>query len=157
PAGPGQPVQTLDRFEIVVQDIRFGVDYDRECLLAALEVGDEHLHRRAGRTASDLGDRHREHLGATVRQVVAVHAGDHHVPQPHTLHGCREAHRLTAVEGGRGPVGDRAIRTVPGADVAQDHEGGGAVLPALADVGAMRLLAHRVELEIPHQVLELCV
>src|SRR5215212_4927969 len=37
-----------------------------------------------------------------------------------------------------------------GADVAQDHEGRGAVVPALADVRAARLLADGVEVEAAH-------
>ena len=54
-------------------------------------------------------------------------------------------------------VGHRAVGAVPGADVAQDHEGGGLVLPALADVGAAGLLAHRVEAELPHHGLDVRV
>src|SRR5439155_3466107 len=50
---------------------------------------------------------------------------------------------------------DGAEAAGPGAGIAQDHEGGGACLPALADVWAARLLAHRVQLEPTHDVLQL--
>ena len=41
-----------------------------------------------------------------------------------------------------------------GADVAEDHERGGAVVPALADVRAVRLFADRVEALLAHQPLQ---
>src|SRR5262249_14104614 len=40
-------------------------------------------------------------------------------------------------------------------DVAQDHERGRAVLPALADVRTVRFLADRMEVEVAHQLLQL--
>ena len=52
------------------------------------------------------------------------------------------------------PMGNGAVAAVPGAHVAQDHEGRGQVLPALADVRAVGLLAHRVEVPLPHQALQ---
>lgn len=42
-----------------------------------------------------------------------------------------------------------------GADVAQDHEGGGAPAEAFADVGAGGLFAHGVQLLFPQQLLDL--
>jgi len=51
-------------------------------------------------------------------------------------------------------VGDCAIGAIAGADIAQDHECGGAMLPAFADVGAVRFLAHGMQVELTHQVLE---
>ena len=59
-----------------------------------------------------------------------------------------DARGLLDVVRGRAAVRDRAVGAVTRADVAQDHEGGGAVLPALADVGAMGLFAHGMQLEV---------
>ena len=55
---------------------------------------------------------------------------------------------------GRPAVRDGAVGAVPRADVAEDHEGGRAVLPALADVGAVGFLANGMEVQLPHQLLE---
>ena len=61
----------------------------------------------------------------------------------------------SAVSTGAGPaVRHRAIRARARADVAEDHEGRGAVVPALADVGAPRFLADGVQAEIAQQVLQ---
>ena len=125
--------------------------------LGALEVGDQHLDRGFGQAAADLGDAAGERLGAAVGQVVPVHRGDDHVRQAHALHGLGQADRLQRVERLRRAVRHRAVGAVPGADVAQDHEGGGLVLPALADVGAARLFAHGVQPQLAHHALELHV
>ena len=47
-----------------------------------------------------------------------------------------------------------AVRAVPSADIAEDHEGRGAMLPALAGVRTMGFLADSVQVERPHQLLE---
>ena len=62
--------------------------------------------------------------------------------------------RLARVEGQRVAGVDQAEPAGPGAAVAVDHEGGGAVRPALVDVGAAGLLAHRDQVEVAQAVLE---
>jgi hypothetical protein len=52
-------------------------------------------------------------------------------------------------------VADVAERAAPGADVAHDHEGGGALAEALADVRAGGFLAHRVQLVLAQDLLDL--
>ena len=47
-------------------------------------------------------------------------------------------------------VRHRAVGAGARADVAEDHEGRRAVVPALADVGAARVLADGVELQVAH-------
>src|SRR6202043_3594263 len=59
--------------------------------------------------------------------------------------------------GCRTSVRDGAIRAGARADLAENHERGGAVMPALADVRALRFLAHRVQLQLAHEALEACV
>ena len=79
---------------------------------------------------------------------------------------CSRAIALTASATRRGssivvpgrPAGlDRAEAAGAGAGVAQDHDRGGALLPALPDVRAAGLLADRVEREVTHQALEIVV
>ena len=65
--------------------------------------------------------------------------------RPILLHRLRHAQRLERVVVGGLARLDVAEAAAARAGVAEDHEGGGAALPALADVGAGGLLADRVE------------
>ena len=95
--------------------------------------------------------------GAAVGQVVAGDAGDGGVAQLHLLHALGDPARLVAVER-LGLAGvDLAEVAAPGALVAADEERRLAVLPALEDVGAARLLADRVQALGLHEVLQLAV
>ncbi len=59
---------------------------------------------------------------------------------------------------GSGPAGgDVAEGAGAGADRAQDHHRGVLLLPAFADIGAGRLLAHGVELEPAHELARLVI
>jgi hypothetical protein len=68
--------------------------------------------------------------------------------------GLADALRLLDVVLRRFAVRNGAVRAVARADAAQNHERGGAVLPAFPDVGAMRFFAHGMEIELLHHVLE---
>jgi len=59
--------------------------------------------------------------------------------------------RLLAVLPDGLAVRDRTVAAVPRAHVPQDHEGRRRILPALADVRAVRLLADGVQLEAPDE------
>ena len=105
----------------------------------------------------DLADGLRVQPGAAVLQVVAGDAGDGGVVQVHRDDGLADAARLVAVQR-LGLAGvDLAEVAAPGALVAADEEGGLAVLPALVDVGAAGLLAHRVQALALHELLHLGV
>ncbi|MNC43819.1 hypothetical protein D3C75_926980 [compost metagenome] len=93
-------------------------------------------------------------LGTTVAQVVAVHRGDHHVLQAQVGDGHGQVLRLVGVQRVRPAVADVTERAAPGADVAHDHEGGGAAGETLAEVRAGGLLAHAVQLVLAQQLLD---
>jgi hypothetical protein len=54
-------------------------------------------------------------------------------------------------------MGDSAVRTIPRAHVTKHHECRRAMLPAFTYVGAMRLLANSMEIELAHEVLQATV
>jgi hypothetical protein len=81
-------------------------------------------------------------LCAAVAQVVAVDAGHHHVLQAHVGDGVGQVDRFLRIRRLGPAVGDVAERTAAGADLAEDHEGRGAVAEALMDVRAAGFLAH---------------
>ena len=83
--------------------------------------------------------------------------GEHGVLQAHLLDGFGRPPRLVEVDVARPPGGDVAEGAGPGAPVAEQHQGGGALSPALVDVGATGFLAHGVEPQVPHQRLQVAV
>jgi hypothetical protein len=93
--------------------------------------------------------------GAAVAQVVAVHAGDDHVLQLERGDGLGQVGRLVHVQRVGPAVAHVAERAAAGALVAHDHEGGRAVAKAFADVGAAGFFAHRVQLVLAQDLLDL--
>ena len=67
----------------------------------------------------------------------------------------REVARLLGIQRERPAVRHVAERAAARAQVAHDHEGGGAVAEALADVRAGRFLAHGVQLLLAQDLLDL--
>ncbi len=65
------------------------------------------------------------------------------------------AARLIKIERLRTALGDGAETAAAGADVAEQHEGGGLVVPAFADVRALGGFANRVQSEATCQLFEL--
>ena len=125
-----------------------------DAVLIALKIRNQDLDRAARNPLMNLPDRLGEDVGAEIGKIVAVDGRDDRVLKLHLRDRLRDALRLRDIVLRRPAVGDGAIGAVPGADVAQDHESGGAVLPTFADVGAVRLLADGMQVELTHQVLE---
>mmetsp|Transcript_51494 Transcript_51494/g.164683 ORF Transcript_51494/g.164683 Transcript_51494/m.164683 type:complete len:284 (-) Transcript_51494:196-1047(-) len=130
-----------------------------------LEVRHQGLHQQARACLLEPGDGLRDVPAALVGEVVAVHRCEHDVVQPPACHGGRDVCGLLRVQRRGCPRGlDRAKAAAARARVPHDHDGRRGALPglgvpppALADVGALRLLAHRGELELPQLRLDLGV
>ena len=144
-AAPRHRVEARNRLDVVVEDVGALVDHLRKRHLLAAEVGGQDLDLAARGQHPDRADHADERSGPVVGQVVAVDRGDDGVAQAHLLDLGRDPHRLQRVVPGRLAGLHVAEAAAAGADVAEDHEGRGAALPALADVRAVRLLADRVE------------
>jgi hypothetical protein len=109
------------------------------------EVRGEHLDGASRHVVPDLAYGSGEDRGTAVPELVAVHARYDGVLEAHLSGGVSDAPRLVEIELGRLAGKDGAETAGAGTDVAKDHEGGGAVVPALADVRAAGLLADGVE------------
>ena len=150
-------VQTAHRLQVVGEHVRLGLDHGGDRLPVALEVGRKHLDLAFRKGIADRSDRRRPDRGPAVREVVPRDAGEDHVVEPHLPDRFGDAARLVLVGGiGLGRL-DVAEPASAGALLAEDQEGGLPVLPALVDVRAPGLLAHRVEVEAPHDPLEVAV
>eukprot|EP00967_Tisochrysis_lutea_P093905 scaffold136168_cov32-Tisochrysis_lutea.AAC.5 len=94
--------------------------------------------------------------GAAVGKVIAIDRGEHNIVNAPLHDGSGSVERLIRIRRRGSRVGvDGAELAATGARVAEEHYGSRSPVPALADVGALRLLAHGVELELRERRLEL--
>ena len=156
-AGADDAIEARDGLGVVVEDLGAGVDDGADGFAVALEVGDEDFDAAAGGLAANLFDDQGEGARAADEVVVAIDAGDDGVLQAERGHGFGDAAGLVEVDGLGAALGHGAESAAAGAEVAEHHEGGGFVVPALADVGAMSALADGVEAERAGEALEVVV
>ena len=131
-------------FDVVVECVGPLGHHGAQSVPVTLEVGYQDLDPASREPLSDLADALREDEGPAVGKVIAVYRSDDRVLKAHHLNGLGQTHRLLEVER-RGPAGlDGTVGAGARADVAEDHEGGGPSVPALADVGAVGLFAYGV-------------
>ena len=138
----------------MVQHVGAGAKDEIEGIGVALAVRDQDLDRRRRPPAANGFDRRRERGRPAVHEVVARHRGDHRVLETHACHRLGHVFGLVGVKGERLTGVDQAEPARTRAAVAVEHERGGAVGPALEDVRAARLLAHRHQVELAHGLLE---
>lgn len=78
--------------------------------------------------------------------------------QAERLHALRQPLRLERIGGGRRHSSLHRAKSAPSrADIAQNHEGGGPLRPALVNVGAMPLGANRVQFQVLDQSSDLVI
>jgi len=119
--------------------------------ILADEVGHKDLDRGTGRGPHRL-DRAAEMLRAAVGQVVAGHARDHDVREPQPPGRLGHPLGLVGLQFFRLALGHRAEAARPGAHVAENHERGRALRPALQTVGALGRRADCFQVQLRDQV-----
>ena len=149
-ARPHHEIFRRHRLEIVVEHVGSRVDHDLDRAVLAQEVGRQHLDRGARIARSDRPDGVREMLRAAVVKIVAIDRSHDHMGKPELRHRVGDVLRFGRFERARQSGLDVAEGAGARAHVAHDHEGGVALLPALADVGAARLLAHGMQAVLAH-------
>src|SRR5689334_22852296 len=87
-----------------------------------------------------------------VGKIIAIDRSDDDVLKPQLESRFRDVLRLVEVEHAGYAGLDVAERTGAGASIPHDHEGRVLLVPALADVRTARLLAHRDEAVLLHDV-----
>ena len=124
----------------------------------ATKIGNEDFDLASRDARANLRDGAGEDGGAAVGLVIAVDGRDDGIAQNHAGDGFGDALGFVFSRGAeRLAAGDRAEPAGAGADVTENHEGGGAVFPALSHVGAARAFADGVEIERAHGALQFLI
>ena len=132
-----------------------GIEYLLQQSRFTGEVRDEYLDSSARVECLDLGDGLGVQPCALVGQVIARHPGDRGVAKVHCPDRLSDPSWLIYVEGRRLSGIDLAEIAAACALLAADEEGGLAVLPALVDVWAARLLTDGMEALAFHEFADL--
>ena len=141
-------------FKIMGEDIGFCVRYYAQRAGRALEIRNEHFNFYLRGKGADRAYGAGEMLCCAVRKIVPGHGGDHCVAEPEFLDGSGNTARFIGVELLRFPFCNGAELAAPCADSACDEEGGNFLVKALADVGALRPFADRVEVRGAQEFLQ---
>ena len=152
-SGADHAIEARNGFGVVVEDFGAGFNDHADGFFVALEVGDEDFDLAAGSLAANFFNDLNEGAGAAEDVVVAIDAGDDGEFEAEGGDGFGDAARLVKVDGIGAAFGDGAESAAAGAEVAEHHESGGAVVPAFADVGALGGFADGVEVEGAGQLL----
>jgi len=156
-AGADDTIEARNGLSVVIQDFRSRVDDGADGFAVALEVRDKDFNAAAGSPAADFVDDESEGAGAAEIVVVAIDARNHGVLKAEGGDGLRDAARLVEVNGIGAAFGHGAESTAARAEIAEHHECGGFVMPALADVGAVGAFADGVKGERAGETLEVVV
>src|SRR5229473_5413844 len=152
------PVEARHGFGVVVENIRAHSKNDVQRVPITAKIRNEHFDFAAWNAAANLFDGARKDVRAAIRLIVAVDRSHHRVAQSHFGHSFRHAKRFFFIRWPDGLARRHGAESASAcADVPQNHEGRGAVLPALAHVGAARALADRVQIERAHDALQILV
>ncbi len=137
----------------MVHHLGFRIDDNADRLAVALKIRNQHFDAASLRLTANLLDHHREDARTTDQVVVAIHTGNDCVLKAECRHSLSNAARFVHINGLRPAFWHSAESAAPRAEVAEHHERRRLVMPALADVGALRAFAHRVQSKRTRQAL----
>ena len=132
-------------------------NHNTDSLFLALKIRHQDFHLAARSLAANLLDHHGEGARAPENIVVSIHAGDHRMFELENRDCFRHPAWFVEVDGLRPALGYGAEPAAAGAGVAQHHERGGALIPALADIRAVGGLTNRVQVERPGKALQIMI
>src|SRR5262249_22079750 len=89
--------------------------------------------------------------------VIAIDAGHDGELELKLLDGLGDAASLIEIDRLRTSLGHSAEAAATGAEIPQQHERRGVMVPALADVGAVRGFANRVQVKLARQRLKIVI
>ena len=138
----------------MIEDLGLCVDDGLDGFAIALEVWDEDFDATPGSLTPDFFDDHREDASAADKVVIAVDAGDDGVFEAEGRDGFGDAAGLVEIDGLGSAFGNGAEPAASGAEIAEQHECRGFMMPALADVRALGAFADSVKTERTGEALQ---
>jgi hypothetical protein len=145
-SGPHRGVKTGNRFHIVIQDIRPGLENSFERPEIPEEVRNQNLHPGLRTLVSDSSYGFGEDGCAPIRQIIPRHRGHHGIAELHLFNGFRDSQRLPRIRRFCGTVGHGAETAVARAAVAQNQESRCALGKAFTQIRTAGLLTHGVKM-----------
>src|SRR5581483_5850197 len=112
----------------------FGIQHDAERLVQPLKIRNQHLNATIGRHTPNFTYSFRKNSSTPEIVVVPVHAGDHCMLQSQSRNRFCDPPGFIPIDGERPAFWYRAETAAARANVAQQHECGSAVVPALSDI-----------------------
>ena len=147
--------QAAHRLDVLRENIQAGVDDRLDVREHPLEVRRQRLDRGVGITALDGPNTGGVVAGAAIRQIIPVDRSQHDVFELHQLDTAGGVLRLVRIQPAMRITGiDGAETAGAGANRAHEHDRGGARIPALTDVRALRLLADGGEAVLLHDAFD---
>src|SRR5579859_475401 len=150
--GPIEPGHSLC---VVVEHVRPSFKHDPQRLFNTLKIGNEHFDSAIRGQFADCLYGFGKNARASNVVVIAIHASDNGMFQPQSGDGFRHAAWLFPIDRLRTAFRYGAEPAPPRTDVTQKHESRGLMVPALADVGALRRFAYGVQTQTAGQLLQI--
>ncbi len=151
-------IEARHGFHIVIEDVGRGIEHAGHGIEVAAEIRREDFDAGGGQGAADLANGFGEMVGAAIRKIVAIDAGDHDVAEVHVTRHASNVGGLGGIEADVMLPGiefaDAAEAAAARAKLAENHESGGAAVKALVDIGAARFLADGMEVEFAEAALQ---
>ena len=150
-AGPNAGIKRRHGFQIMIEHIRPRRHHHFQSAILAQEIRRQYLNRRTRGRRANGADGGREMRSTAISQIIAIHAGDHHMAQPKRSNCFCDPARFIRIQRLWNTGRDIAEGTGAGAGLAHDHHGGVALRPAFADIRAGCFFAYRDQFLLPHQ------
>ena len=142
----------------MVEDVRLDGQDNVQSVPVTTKIRDQDFDLAAGDALANFLNGAGEDAGAAVGLVIAIDAGDDRIAQTHARGSFGDTEGLFFVRWSSGFAGWHSAETACArADIAENHEGRGAVFPAFAHVGAARGFADGMKVQRAHDALEVVV
>jgi len=151
-------IEAWNRFGVVIEYVRLDRKDNVQGIPIAAKIGNQDFDLASWNAVTNLFNRACEDAGTPIRLIITIDARDHSVTQLHARGCFSDTVRFFLIGRADGLSGRHRTKTASAcANVSEDHERSRAMLPAFSHVGAAGGFADRMEIERPHDALEIVI